>query len=204
MIKNIIFDLGNVVVKLKWNKVIDKYAKKPEAKKILTEVIFDSEEWILLDLGTITKDYALSQMLSKLPQSLHDACKGIMTDWCEGLEINDNIIELLKNIRKNSYKTYILSNAPLEIPEFLENANLIQYFDGQVISAEEKVSKPDRKIYNILLDRYNLIPEESVFLDDKLENIQAAIQVNINGIVYDYKKHKEMLKQLDDLDVNYK
>lgn len=204
MIKNIIFDLGNVVLKLKWNKVIDKYTQEPETKKLLTEVIFDSEEWRLLDLGTIQKDYALCQMLSKLPEFLHDACKGIMRNWCDALEINDNIIELLKKVRKKGYRTYILSNAPLEIPLFLENKNLTQYFDGKIISAEEKVAKPDKKIYNILLDRYDLNPEESVFLDDKLENVQVAREANINGIVYDYTKHEEMLKELDKLDVNYR
>ena len=127
-----------------------------------------------------------------------------MNEWRDALIINDKMISFLKKVRENGYKTYILSNAPHEIPPFLVNNDLTQYFDGQIISAEEKVSKPDQGIYNLLLDRYDLNPEESVFLDDKLENIEAAKEVNINGIVYDYNNHEKMLEELDKFDVNYR
>lgn len=204
MIKNIIFDLGNVVLKLKWDIVLDRYTSDKETKELLTKVIFDSEEWKMLDMGTIEKDKALGLMLSKLPVYLHDSCKSIMNEWRDALIINDNMIEFLKKIRNNGYKTFVLSNAPHEIPPFLTVKNLDQYFDGQIISAQEKVSKPDEKIYSILLDRYDLKPEESIFLDDKKENIDAAINANINGIVYDYNNHENMLAELDRYDVNYK
>ena len=154
-------------------------------------------------MGTIEKDKALGLMLSKLPVYLHDACKGIMAEWTDALVINNNIINLLQNLRNNGYKTYILSNAPHEIPPFLTSKELDKYFDGQIISAQEKVSKPDSKIYDILLERYNLTAQESLFLDDKKENIEAAIDANINGIVYDYNNHENMLSELDRYEVNY-
>lgn len=203
MIKNVIFDLGNVVLKLKWDIVLNRYTNDPETKELLTKVIFDSQEWKDLDMGTIEKDKALGLMLSKLPVYLHDACKGIMAEWTDALVINNNIINLLQNLRNNGYKTYILSNAPHEIPPFLINKELDKYFDGQIISAQEKVSKPDSKIYDILLERYNLTAQESLFLDDKKENIDAAIDANINGIVYDYNNHENMLAELDRYEVNY-
>lgn len=204
MIKNVIFDLGNVVLKLKWDIVLNRYTEDPETKELLTRVIFDSQEWKDLDMGTIEKDKALGLMLSKLPVYLHDACKGIMDDWTDALIINDNIIKLLEKLRNNGYKTFVLSNAPHEIPPFLTNKDLDKYFDGQIISAQEKVSKPDSKIYNILLERFNLTAQESIFLDDKKENIDAAIDANINGIVYDYNNHENMLLELDRYEVNYK
>ena len=74
----------------------DKYKQiSIESKKLLTEVIFESEEWKLLDLGTIEKDYALGVMLSKLPVYLHEACKGIMNEWRDALIINDKMINIL-------------------------------------------------------------------------------------------------------------
>lgn len=203
MIKNVIFDLGNVVLKLKWDIVLNRYTNDLETKELLTRVIFDSQEWKDLDMGTIEKDKALGLMLSKLPVYLHDACKGIMAEWTDALVINNNIINLLQNLRNNGYKTYILSNAPHEIPPFLTSKELDKYFDGQIISAQEKVSKPDSKIYDILLERYNLTAQESLFLDDKKENIEAAIDANINGIVYDYNNHENMLAELDRYEVNY-
>ena len=95
MIKNVIFDLGNVVLKLRWDIVLDKYSDNIEDKKLLETVIFDSEEWQKLDEGTIKKQDAINIMISKLPQRLHNSCIGIMRDWQEGFVINTQILEFI-------------------------------------------------------------------------------------------------------------
>lgn len=196
MIKNVIFDLGNVVVKLKWDIVINKYTQNENDKKILQDVIFNSDEWSKLDEGTIEKENAISIMLSKLPENLHFACLGIMKDWQEGLILNYQTLDFIKNLKEKGYKTYILSNAPLDIPEFLTRNSLNQYFDGKIISAEEKIAKPNKKIYELILNRFDLNPEESLFLDDKKENIDAAINCRINGYIFDYNKFDEFLSDI--------
>lgn len=198
MIKNIIFDLGNVVLKLKWEIVLNKFSDNDSDKKILEDVIFNSEEWKELDNGTIEKSDAIDIMISKLPENLHKPCKEIMASWREGLVINDNIINFIENARKQGYKTYVLSNAPHEIPEYLTQKDLDKYFDGQIISAQEKVSKPDPKIYEILLNRYSLNPEESLFLDDKKENIDTAINCKINGYIFDYNNFGAFLDNINE------
>lgn len=197
MIKNVIFDLGNVVVKLKWNIVLDKYSDNETDKKLLEDVIFNSIEWVKLDEGTIDKKDAIEIMLSKLPIYLHNACLNIMKEWQEGLIVNSQTIEFIKSLREKGYKTYILSNAPLDIPDFLERNDLNKYFDGKVISAQEKVSKPNRKIYELILNRFSLNPNESLFLDDKQENIDAAISCGINGYVFDYNKFDTFLNDIN-------
>ncbi len=196
MIKNIIFDLGNVVLKLKWEIVLSRFSNNEKDKTTLENIIFNSKEWKELDNGTIEKEDAINIMLSKLPQELHQACKNIMNNWRDGLIINSEIINFIKSIKFKGYKTYILSNAPHEIPEYLSNNDLNKYFDGQIISAQEKVSKPDEKIYKILLDRYSLIAEESLFLDDKKENIDAAKKCKINGYVFDYNNFDTFLNDI--------
>lgn len=196
MIKNIIFDLGNVVLKLKWENVLNKFSNNPNDIKLLHKVIFDSEEWKELDNGTIEKQDAINIMISQLPQELHQTCKNIMNNWREGLVINNEIINFISSIKSQGYKTYILSNAPHEIPEYLTNKDLNKYFDGQIISAQEKVSKPEEKIYKILLNRFSLVPEESLFLDDKIENIEAAKKCNINGYVFDYNNFEVFLEDI--------
>lgn len=200
MIKNIIFDLGNVVLKLRWDIVLDKYSDNIEDKKLLNKVIFESEEWQKLDEGTIAKSNAIHVMLSKLPERLHNSCIGIMNDWQEGFIINTEILEFIDSLKTNGYKTYILSNAPLDVPEYLEKNNLNKYFDGKIISAEEKIAKPDRKIYELILNRFSLIPDECLFLDDKPENIGGAISCGINGYVFDYNNFD---KFLNDIKENY-
>ena len=72
-----------------------------------------------------------------------------------------------------------------------------QYFDGKIISAEELLVKPDHRIYNLILERFSLNAEECIFIDDRKENIDAAIECGLNGIVYDYNNHEDFLKNLN-------
>lgn len=197
MVKNIIFDLGNVVLKLKWKLVIERYTNNIEEINLLQNVIFNSQEWLQLDEGTISKPDALEIMISKLPTNLHDICKNITDNWNDALVINDEIINFIIDIRKQGYKTYILSNASLELPGFLKSKKLDQYFDGKIISAEEKLLKPDYRIYDVLLKRFNLNPKECLFLDDRKENIDAAINMGINGYVFDYNNYPQFLKDIE-------
>lgn len=194
MIKNIIFDLGNVVFRLKFENVIKNFTQNEDEIKLLKSVIFDSEEWLKLDEGTISKEEGIQVMLSKLPKNLHEICKNIMKDWTNiGLELNTDTVNFIKNMREKGYKTYILSNAPLEIPVYLEKIDILKYFDGQIISAEEKLVKPDLKIYELLLNRFSLKPDECLFLDDRFDNIQSAEQCGINGYVFDYNQFNKFL-----------
>lgn len=199
MIKNVIFDLGNVVLKLRWDIVLDKYSDNIEDKKLLETVIFDSEEWQKLDEGIIEKQVAINNMLSKLPERLHISCIGIMKDWQEGFVINTEILKFIDSLKTKGYKTYILSNAPLDVPEYLENNNLNKYFDGKIISAEEKIAKPNKNIYELILNRFSLVPEECLFIDDKPENIDGANSCKINGYVFDYNNFSAFLKDIKDL-----
>jgi putative hydrolase of the HAD superfamily len=197
MIENIIFDLGNVVFKLKFEKVIKEFTQNEEEIKLLESVIFSSEEWLKLDEGTITKQEGIDIMISKLPINLHEVCRKIMNSWTDlGLELNNSMLNFIKKVREKGYRTYILSNAPLEIPIFLEKLDLLQYFDGKIISAEEKLVKPNLEIYKLLLKKFNLNPKKCLFIDDKLENIESAINCNINGYVFDYNRFNQFLNDI--------
>ncbi len=199
MIKNIIFDLGNVVLKLRWDIVLNRYSDNLEDQKLLDDVIFNSEEWQRLDAGTIEKYEAINIMKSKLPSKLHDACLGIMKDWKDGFVINTEILDFIDFLKSNGYKTYILSNAPLELPDYLSKHDLDKYFIGKVISSEEKMTKPNKEIYELLLNRFSLNPEECLFLDDKPENIQGAISCKMNGYVFDYNNFNKFLEDINKL-----
>lgn len=196
MIKNIIFDLGNVVLKLKWNIVLDKYLQNNEDKRLMEDVIFNSEEWQKLDEGTIEKTVAIERMLSKLPKELHTACIEIMKNWQDALVINNQTIDFIKELNSKGYNTYVLSNAPLDIPAYLTENGLDKYFKGKIISAEEKIVKPNKAIYELILNRFSLTPEECLFLDDKPENIASAADCNINGYVFDYNSFDTFLKDM--------
>ena len=169
MIKNLVFDLGNVVLILDWNSVLDKYADNEEDKKLLNQATFESEEWIKLDDGAIEKS---------------------------GLVINDEIINFIDASKEKGYHIYVLSNAPLDIPEYIENIGLEAKLDGKIISAQERLSKPNHKIYELLLNRYNLNAEECLFMDDRKENIEAARECKLNGYVFNYKEFDKFLADI--------
>ena len=199
MIKNVIFDLGNVLLKLRWDIVLNRYSNNIDDFKLLETVIFNSDEWQKLDEGTIEKTDAINIMKSKLPERLHKSCLNIMKDWQDGFVINTEILDFIIFLRENGYNTYILSNAPLDLPDYLKKKDLDKYFVGKIISAEERLAKPNKKIYELMLDRFSLKPEECLFIDDKPGNVDAAISCKINGYVFNYNNFEKFRKDIENL-----
>lgn len=197
MIKNYIFDMGNVIAILNWNKVLENYELTQNKRDLLMENVFNSKEWEKLDEGVITKAEAIEKMKRNLPEELHEYCIDIMKRWMEGLIINNEILDLIRKIREKGYNTYILSNAPLEVKEFLESNDLNGLFDGIILSAYEKLVKPNKEIYELLLNRFKLKAEESIFIDDRLDNVEAAKKLGIDAFQFDYKNIEELKKYIN-------
>ena len=96
----------------------------------------------------------------------------------------DQNVRLLPELKKQGFKLYFLSNFPIDIFEEIKTGYyFFRYFDGGVISSEVKFSKPDRRIYEILLEKYSLTPEESLFIDDIEINVRAAEALGMKGLV---------------------
>lgn len=196
--KNYIFDLGNVVLILNWDKALEKYTELTEDEvEILRKYIFESEEWLKLDEGTILKTDAIKRMENSLPDKLKKYCSDIMENWTDGLTINTEIVELIKLIKQKGYNTYVLSNAPLDIDKYLKDKKLDVLFDGIILSAFEKMVKPNKEIYELILDRFKLEAKESVFIDDRLENVEAAKKSGIDAVQFDYKNIKALKEYIN-------
>jgi len=183
MIKNIIFDLGNVLISFRPSEFFDKKNYPQNIKnKILTD-IFGSKEWLMLDNGEInTKDVidaiALKSTLRK------EEIAHIFNLRTELIFPLDQNVRLLPELKKQGFRLYFLSNFPMDLFEEVKTGYyFFKYFDGGVISAEAKYSKPDSQIYKILLDKYSLNPEESLFIDDIEINVKAAEETGMKGLV---------------------
>lgn len=196
MIKNIVFDIGNVLVEYFPSKEIEKLKtnedKIKEAKKLLsTEVNYRKYLNGLISLDELLDDcnskykgfnVEFDLLLSK------DTQKYLMH------EIEPNT-KLLENINKK-YVTYLLSNIAKEPFEYIyENFKFAKIVKGGVYSYVEHMSKPEPKIYERLIERYNLIPEETIFIDDKIKNVEEAEKLGIKGILY--KKEDDLRKLLE-------
>ncbi len=174
MIRNIVFDLGNVLLSWKPGEFLLKSGYDEEATRLILNTVFRSQAWISLDNGDITKEEAIDLMafnsLLKKDQivSLFNLCREII------FPIHNNI-KLLPGLKKQGFKLYYLSNYPLEFFNETKNRfDFFKYFEGGIISAEVHQSKPDSEIYNTFLKRYGLKPEECLYIDDIDINAKSA------------------------------
>lgn len=202
MIKNIIFDFGGVL--LDWNP---RYLYKPyfnddeEMEHFLSDIC--NGEWnIKQDAGRPFAE-AVKELQAKFPEYA-EAIQMYDDDWEKMLKCElPGSIDLLKELKSMGYGIYGLTNWSAEkIGYAFANYSFFSLFDGIVVSGVEKVVKPDRKIYEILLERYSLKPGECVFIDDNQDNVDMAKVLGINAIRFDnignVKEHLETLlnKQL--------
>jgi putative hydrolase of the HAD superfamily len=182
MIRNIIFDLGNVLISWKPEEFLRLNGWDDKARKEIMDNVFRSPEWLMLDNGDLTLEQAVAKIAErsslKIPEIL--AVFDLRTSILVPIEHNTKLLPALK---EHGFKLYYLSNFPGDIfDEIFNNNDLFRYFDGGLISARVNVSKPDPAIFRMLMEQYSLKPEESVFIDDIKINSDSAGSLGINAI----------------------
>ena len=182
MIRNIIFDLGNVLISFRPSAYFEKKDYPENIRARILSDIFHSTEWLQLDNGDISTPEAIDAISLKSTLSRQEIAHifNLRTDIMFPLDQN---VRLLPELKKEGYRLYYLSNFPLDIFEEIKTGYFFfRYFDGGVISSEVKYSKPDRRIYEILLENHLLKPEESLFVDDIEINVRAAEEAGMKGL----------------------
>ncbi|MFA6940538.1 MAG: HAD family phosphatase [Clostridiaceae bacterium] len=197
MIKNIIFDIGNTLLSFDPMEYLEKKFGNEETVNTLYETIFKSPEWQSLDRGTISQEEAVMRFCSRQP-SLEKEIKCIMGNWSEILIPMEESITLLGYLKSSGCRIYLLSNFHETAFEYIYNKfSFIKEADGMVISCRVKLLKPEKEIYELLLNKYSLEPEECVFIDDFDKNIEAARELGIHGICF--KDAKSVYEYVDKL-----
>ena len=183
MIKNIIFDLGNVIIGFNQTQIIDEFAQNNDEKTFIKKQILDSEEWKLLDLGKIVNDEAIARVQNRNNYSFAELTKKFWHEWYKFLPINQDTIKIAKTLKDNGYKVFVLSNMAIETYEYFKDIEFFSICDGIIISGYEKMKKPDTRIFDLILNRYNLNAEECLFIDDDDTNrsYETANKIGING-----------------------
>lgn len=188
MIKNFIFDFGEVLVKFNTEYMTSVYAN-PKDVALIEGVVFDRLYWDKLDKGTITDEEVKKGICSRLPNSLHETACKVYDNWYNNTPFIDGMRDLLKEIKQNGGKLFLLSNISIgfannyaTVPEIKE---VFDMFDGLVFSGPIGITKPNVEIFEHLLNKYNLKAEESAFIDDRIDNVLGANRVGINGILFD-------------------
>lgn len=185
MIKNIVFDMGQVLMKYEPLRVCYQYTKDPQEIEQIRRELFDSREWILLDQGVITEEEALVRVKSRLPEKLHCMAEQCLTHWHEyNMEPREGMEELIRGLKEKGYRIYLCSNASHRLRVFLPQIPGSACFDGVLVSAEEQLLKPDPAIYRRLFEKYSIQPQESFFIDDLAANIEGARSCGMDGYCF--------------------
>ena len=189
MIRNIIFDFGNVLAKFEPRDMVARFEPNPKNADLLTEVVFDRLYWNDADAGTITDDETKDAFCARLPQELHEVARNIYDAWPTLLPPIDGMPELVRELKDHGYKLYLLSNISTKFAAEYNDipwlAELFSLFDGLVFSAPIGLVKPHRDIFEHLLNTFSLQAEDCVFIDDSQRNIDGCQAVGIHGILFD-------------------
>ncbi len=181
MLRNVIFDLGNVLISFKPSEYLESKKYPAKLKDTILKDVFGSREWQMLDDGKITIKEATDAITinSSLTRDEIAHIFDLRTEIIFPLTLN---IKLLPELKKHGFKLYYLSNFPLDIFDEVRNGYFFfRYFDGGIISSEVKLSKPHAGIYNLLLKKYSLIPEECLYIDDIEINVISSESVGMKG-----------------------
>lgn len=173
-VRNVIFDMGNVLMTFNGPYFASCFTDTPEDAALLNAALFGSPLWTLLDSGTIGHETMTRYAEHHLPERLHPNLHECLAHWPERSEAISDVNELGIRLKEEGFGVYVLSNASTRIMEQLGHAPVIPYVDGVVVSANERMMKPDPSIYQLLCERYGLDPAECLFVDDNEDNCIGA------------------------------
>ena len=185
MYRNIIFDLGGVVVDFHPRDfLMDRFMSK-QAEEITYDLTFGSQEWQDLDRGIITRAAANRAMLENAERCGRVfEVRTVIEEWASILRTKRSTIQIMQQLKERGYRLYYLSNIPIDVLEELRQRDFFPLFDGGVASCEVHLCKPEPEIYMTLMRQYGLAYDESIFVDDTKQNAQAAYNLGITGILY--------------------
>lgn len=195
--KNIIFDIGNVLLRFQPDEYLNQYYSLEKTHQ-LKEMIFSSREWIELDKGTMLIQDVIDVLTKRHPEYTQEITF-VLQNWTDMMTPIQENVDIAYRLKEKGYSLYLLSNFHTEaIETVFHKYDFFQIFDGKMISAHVHKIKPDLEIYKLLLEKYKINPSESVFIDDSLENIKACIKLNITGIHLPYLDNlNDKLKQIN-------
>ncbi len=181
-IKNIIFDIGNVISKFDWEGAYQAKGYEGETLKRLGEATALSDDWKEFDRGVLTAEQVIDRFVENDP-GIEKEIRDALSDFAQIVKKADYAIPWITALKEEGYHCYFLSNfSRIAEEKCTEALSFMPLMEGGILSWKDKVIKPDPAIYKLLLSRYGLIPEECVFLDDTAENLPPANALGIRTI----------------------
>lgn len=189
--KNIIFDLGGVLITYNPKKIVQDLFQEHERETVIALMDAMHKTWLDVDKGLLSPQQAVEKLSLSFDK---DMVIKFTQEVPRRFKPMGDGVEILKKIKQKGYKTYILSNLSQLAYDQICSYDFLQEFDGAIYSYQHKSVKPESQIYHALMTTYSLKPEECLFIDDLDVNIQAAQTHGIDGILC--KNHDYVLEQL--------
>jgi len=186
MIKNLVFDFGQVMIKFDPVYMTEKYVKDKSDARLVADVVFDRLYWNPLDSGDISDSEVVRLSQERLPERLRNLAEKVYYNWIYNIPEIEGMRELILYV-KEKYKipVYLLSNISEYFVKNSDKIPALSLFDGCVFSAAEHTVKPSAEIFDILCERFNLIPEETLFIDDSQINTNGARNAGLSAYLFD-------------------
>lgn len=199
-ITTIIFDIGQVLAVFDWKGYVDSMKLSPEKReKLVLATVHDLRHWDEHDRGVLTDEEFIQKSLEKVP-GIEQELRAFFENIHNMVLEYDYAEQWILDCKKAGYRLYILSNYGLTTFAYAkEHFKFLKHVDGMVISSEVHYVKPEPEIYQILLDRYQIVPEESVFIDDRADNAEMAASFGIHAIPF--KNQEQAVEELRKLGV---
>lgn len=199
MIKNIIFDIGGVILHWDLNEMINYFTSDEEEKKFISDNIYDTPEWRkegLIDIGYISQYDFIKIIQDRTNHIKDELVEKFILGYYKLFYINEEVINLIKVLKDKGYKVYVLSNINKYVEDRINAKRFLNIIDGYVLSYQVHQIKPNDSIYNTLINKYKLNPNESLFIDDIEENTKAANKLGIKGRAVKRNSYKDIINVL--------
>ncbi len=195
--ENIIFDLGGVLVSHDPGPYLERLFSDPKDRQRVLEILSEKDFWTNLDLGLHeTYKDALPEIYGKHKKDENLLRRFFDSDFMDEYTSLKKGTELLSSFKKQGYGIYILSNFSKDgIKKLMDSFSFFDDADGMLISCDVHLVKPDKRIYRLLEEKFDLFADECLFLDDREENVLAARNAGFNSIVYSEDTIDEELKK---------
>lgn len=199
MIKNVVFDVGNVLVAFRWREMMDELHIPKDIQDKFEKSVFGGELWHAYDHGLIS-DEEIYEKLRENNKEHIDAFEHVWAHRDELVRPFDYAVPWIKTLKREGLGVYIISNYPKNLFTMHEECGafpFLQYVDGKIVSGAVKMIKPQAEIYEELLKQYHLKASECVFIDDLKENVEGAKAVGMQGIwLKSYEQANAELRKL--------
>ena len=180
MIKNVVLDMGNVLLDFRPEYVLDAFCSSEEEKDVIRRELFDGPEWQMGDRGDIKDKERYGLVKQRVPKKYHKALKDCAEKWDICMDPIEGAKEFCETLKEKGYKVFVLSNASDLFYKYFPKFLPLDFFDGVFVSADYRMLKPDVEIFEVFLKQYGLKAEECFFVDDREDNISGATKAGMN------------------------